>query len=1261
MLKKISYFVLFFFALSIIFVIPKVNVLADTQASYYVSPTGNDSNPGTLSQPFATITRARDVIRTINSNMTGDIYVYLREGMYTLTETIELNQNDSGTNGYNIIYKNYTGENPVISGGTAITGWSVYDSTNSIYKANVPSSFDTRQLYVNGLRADRAKGRQGEVDVNSWTKITACGFVSNAYTSDNNTVYTIIDLNSNQTVGCVRLYPSKNKGVGGGTAGFPVDFTVQISTDGISYSTVKTVTNQSDPLGIQQDYSFTPSTARYIKINVTKLGLPIEYDPLYYILQLQEIEIFSSENLALGKTVTSSSSEEAPPNIGVSKLTDGNTATIYSSNYSSTENSTYNVTVDLGSINSISIVKLLPRKFATINGEGANYPVDFTIQTSTDGTNYNTVKTVTNEPNPNRVCQEYSFTPTNARYVRINATKLGIPAYDDYGYQGNGQFVYRLQLAEMEVYASGNLALNKSVTSNSSVELYGYGALKLTDSYTGLYNIGYTSTDSSMANWHNIENIELHLHYVGWQHYICGVKSISSTTVTCDPLSFVNVEWYLHEPASIEWVENAYELLNTPGEWYLDKTGVIDGSGNPKIYYMPRPGENMQSATIIAPNVETLIKGQGTLDSTIHNIQFIGLSFQYSTWLEPNGSNGYNDKQGGFRGVGFETGGLFWQKTASAVSFYAAKSLRFERNIFTHLGGAALNIQHGSQDNIIIGNKFEDIASNGIYLGDTHDHHPSDSRAIVKNNTIENNYFTATGQDYFDSVPIWVGYTENTLIEHNEINGAPYTGISVGWGWGVFDQGGSGGYTTPTVAKDNKIQYNLVKYVGQKLQDGASLYMLGFQPNSTVTYNYFDHVCNDSPDKLCASVYPDSGSSYWNINNNVLSNAHWWLLVAQDGGAKDNTASNNYCSTAEIHDMGLNTVMNNNTIVTDGNWPVAAQNIMANAGIESAYIDIKASNSKNLALYQNVTTNSSEEITFSEEFAYMSITNLTDGKKGSVYTSLPFNSASNTVSNVIDLKSSQTIGSIKLYPRLADINGNSPCFPVNFTIQVSSDGINYNTVKTITGQTNPHGLAQEYAFTPVTARYIKLNVTQLGQETSTTYRLQLGELEVYSKSNFAWNKTATATNSTEEGSWGLNKLTDGATSYVYGSAGYSSNSYTSANNTVNLQIDLGSTQSIGEVSLYPRLCCGLSVDGDSPCFPVDFTIQVSTDGVNYSTVQTITDQPNPNGSAQIYTFNSTSARYVKLNVTKLGKPVAGDSSYYMLQLSEMEVGSGLTP
>lgn len=127
------------------------SVWAATQATYYVSLTGDDANPGTENQPFQTLTAARDAVRTINSSMSGDIYVFLRGGTYHLPGTLMFEPQDSGTNGYTIYYMAYPDEVPVLNGGTLVTGWTQHDG--NIYKATLNRSTKLRTLIVNEKRA----------------------------------------------------------------------------------------------------------------------------------------------------------------------------------------------------------------------------------------------------------------------------------------------------------------------------------------------------------------------------------------------------------------------------------------------------------------------------------------------------------------------------------------------------------------------------------------------------------------------------------------------------------------------------------------------------------------------------------------------------------------------------------------------------------------------------------------------------------------------------------------------------------------------------------------------------------------------------------------------------------------------------------------------------------------------------------------------------------------------------------------------------
>src|SRR5687767_9906007 len=88
---------------------------SDTPTTFWVSPTGDDANPGTEDAPFASLTRARDAVRDAQPS---HAIVIVRGGRYELTETFELDARDS-----NVTYRAADGEAPVLSGGRFVAGW----------------------------------------------------------------------------------------------------------------------------------------------------------------------------------------------------------------------------------------------------------------------------------------------------------------------------------------------------------------------------------------------------------------------------------------------------------------------------------------------------------------------------------------------------------------------------------------------------------------------------------------------------------------------------------------------------------------------------------------------------------------------------------------------------------------------------------------------------------------------------------------------------------------------------------------------------------------------------------------------------------------------------------------------------------------------------------------------------------------------------------------------------------------------------------
>jgi hypothetical protein len=128
---------------------------SSTSADFYVAPNGHDYWPGTLAEPFATVDRARRAVESLKSKVNGrTIRVLIRSGTYYLPSTWTFTSQDSGTASTPILYANYPGESPVISGGTPIEGWT---DSSGIWQTTVPSGTYFSQLWVNGSRRYRPR------------------------------------------------------------------------------------------------------------------------------------------------------------------------------------------------------------------------------------------------------------------------------------------------------------------------------------------------------------------------------------------------------------------------------------------------------------------------------------------------------------------------------------------------------------------------------------------------------------------------------------------------------------------------------------------------------------------------------------------------------------------------------------------------------------------------------------------------------------------------------------------------------------------------------------------------------------------------------------------------------------------------------------------------------------------------------------------------------------------------------------------------
>lgn len=131
----------------------------------YVSPSGNDHNPGTSERPLQTLVGARDRIRALSSRKGEGVTVFFRAGVYPFKTAVEFDDRDSGVDGGKIIYRASEGERVVFDGCDYAHGWVLYSKEKGIYRARVESG-GFRQLYVDDQIAIRARyPNRDEVDL----------------------------------------------------------------------------------------------------------------------------------------------------------------------------------------------------------------------------------------------------------------------------------------------------------------------------------------------------------------------------------------------------------------------------------------------------------------------------------------------------------------------------------------------------------------------------------------------------------------------------------------------------------------------------------------------------------------------------------------------------------------------------------------------------------------------------------------------------------------------------------------------------------------------------------------------------------------------------------------------------------------------------------------------------------------------------------------------------------------------------------------
>ena len=127
----------------------------------YVSPSGNDLNPGTAVQPVASLTGARNVIRALRAQKTVNdtIFVELLPGEYFMDRALLLSPMDAGSKQSPVVFRGQPDARTVLYGGKETDRFEVVHP--GLWRVYIPEvaryGLYFEQLYINGERRFRAQ------------------------------------------------------------------------------------------------------------------------------------------------------------------------------------------------------------------------------------------------------------------------------------------------------------------------------------------------------------------------------------------------------------------------------------------------------------------------------------------------------------------------------------------------------------------------------------------------------------------------------------------------------------------------------------------------------------------------------------------------------------------------------------------------------------------------------------------------------------------------------------------------------------------------------------------------------------------------------------------------------------------------------------------------------------------------------------------------------------------------------------------------
>ncbi len=314
------------------------------------------------------------------------------------------------------------------------------------------------------------------------------------------------------------------------------------------------------------------------------------------------------------------------------------------------------------------------------------------------------------------------------------------------------------------------------------------------------------------------------------------------------PTRMILTDDFSDEPAPY-YLDNVFEALGKPGQWYLDKPAG-------RLYYVPREGESIDTAEVIAPVLEQVVDLQGDpwTGQPVRAVEFCDLVFSHNAHVSSAEERKRTPQ------AACNVGG--------AVRFRHAQMCAIRRCSIEHIGSYGVELTDGCLDCTVEHCRITDMAAGGVKVFHSpRDKQPEGDRSergdgpwwSSKRCCIRDCHIHDGGHYWRQAVGVLIGLCSGIEVVHNHIHDLDYTGISVGWSWGYMDSQTYG----------NVIEWNHIHDIGRGvLSDMGAVYFLGPQPGTRFRFNHVHDVSSRGYGGW--GVYLDEGSGEILIESNLV-------------------------------------------------------------------------------------------------------------------------------------------------------------------------------------------------------------------------------------------------------------------------------------------------------------------------------------------------------------------------------------------------------